>query len=51
MEKVISVAVDCQEWKYMVKVILDKGNLRFYKFPRDENLKQQWLIKIKRINI
>ena len=25
--------------------------LSFYKFPMDENLKQQWLIKIKRRNI
>ena len=37
-EMVIYVAVDC------------KSN-SFHKFPRDENLKQQRLIKIKRRNI
>ena len=31
-------------WLLTVKVILD---LNFYKIPREENLKQQWLLKIK----
>ena len=25
--------------------------ISFYKFPKNENLKQQWLLKIKRVNI
>ena len=34
------------------KVIVDKRRPKFlFKFPRDENRKQQWLIKIKRRNI
>ena len=28
-----------------------QGRASFYKFSRDENLKQQWLIKAKRRNI
>ena len=36
-------------WLLTVKVILE--GLSFHKFPKDENLKQQWLIKIKRRNI
>ena len=38
IETVICVAVDCKSGS-------------FYKFSRDENLKQQWLIKIKYRNI
>ena len=35
-----------------VKVILDlREGINFYKFPSEENLKQQWLIKIKLRNI
>ena len=37
------------EWMFTVKV--HKGRPKFYKFPRDGNLKQEWLIKIKRRNI
>ena len=37
-------------WLLTVKVILDKGRT-VYEFPRDENLKQQWLIQIKCRNI
>ena len=33
----------------MKNVIVDKG--RSYKFPRKENLKEQWPIKINRKNI
>ena len=29
-----------------VKVIVDKGRPKFYRFPRDKKLNQQWLIKI-----
>ena len=41
---VICVAVDC-------KSDSTRERLSFYKFLRDENLKRQWLIKIKRKNI
>ena len=35
-----------------VKVILDlREGINFYKFPSEENLKQQWLIKVKLRNI
>ena len=41
---VICVAVE--------KVIVDKGRPKFlYEFPRNENLKRQWLKKVKRRNI
>ena len=34
------------------KVIVDKGRPKFlYEFPRNENLKRQWLKKVKRRNI
>ena len=42
---VICVAVDGKSESRRREV------LPCYKFPRDENLKQQWLIKIKRRNI
>ena len=42
---VICVAVDGKSESRRREV------LSCYKFPRDENLKQQWLIKIKRRNI
>ena len=32
------------------KLILEKEGLNVYQFPREENLKQQWLKKIKRRN-
>ena len=41
---VICVAVNC-------KSDSTREGLSFYKFPRDKNLKQQWLIKIKCRNI
>ena len=44
IEMVICVAVDC-------KSDSTREGLSFYKFLRDENLKRQWLIKIKRKNI
>ena len=34
-----------------VKVIVDQGRPKFYKFPNVKNLKQQWLLKIKPTNI
>ena len=46
---VISVAVDCKIMEMYGKSDGRRGS--FYKFPRDENLKQQWFIKIKRRNI
>ena len=42
---VICVAVGCNSDSR------DGKGLSFYKFPVDENLKKQWLIKIKRKNI
>ena len=39
-------------WLLTVEVIVDKKkSLSFYNFARDENMKQQWLIKINRRNI
>ena len=29
-------------WLLTAKVTVDKGRPKFHKFPRDENLKQQW---------
>ena len=46
---VICVAVDCKSDSRQGKPVFIKGS--FYMFPREENLKQQWLIKIKRRNI
>ena len=40
------VAVDCKSDSRQ-----GKEDRSFYKVPRDEHLKQQWLIKIKRGNI
>ena len=45
VEMAICVAVDCKSDSRQGKAI------SFYKFPRNENLKQQWLLKIKRSNI
>ena len=43
---VICLAVGCKsDTKY------EKEGLNVYEFPREENLKQQWLIKIKCRNI
>ena len=38
-------------WSLTVKMIVDKGRPKFCKFPREENLKHEWFIKIKRRNI
>ena len=46
MGMVICVAVDCKSDSKQGKAFLS-----FYKFPRNEILKQQLLIKIKRRNI
>ena len=45
VEMVICVAIDRKSASRQGKVI------SFYKFPRNENLKQKWLLKIKRSNI
>ena len=42
VEMVICAAVGCESDSRQGKVI------SFYKFPKKENLKQQWLLKVKR---
>ena len=44
-EMVICVAVDCRCDNSA------REGINFHKFQKEENLKQQWLIKIKRRNI
>ena len=46
LEMVISVAVYCKSME-----IYGKSDSRQGKFPINENLKQQWFMKIKRRNI
>ena len=41
---IIFLPVDCKSDE-------DKGKPKFFKLPRDDNLKQQWLLKIKSRNI
>ena len=43
---IICLAVDCQSDSRQGQAGLD-----FYKFPKDKNLKRQWLIKVKHKNI
>ena len=49
VEMVICVAVGCKSDSRQVEASTSSGS--FYKFPKNENLKQQWFLKIKRSNI